>query len=101
MQVLIKSTGASGVSAFASPNPFNPATKIETSLKKAGHVSVRIYSIDGRLVKTLVDESATAGRHEVLWDGRDNSGNAVRSGVYFVKTTSGGESAVFKLSLLK
>ena len=101
MQVLIKSTGASGVSAFASPNPFNPATKVEYSLKRAGQVSVRIYSIDGRLVKTLVDESAMAGRHESLWDGRDNSGNPVRSGVYFVKTTSGGESAVFKLSLLK
>jgi len=102
MSVLIKNAGGgSGVSAFASPNPFNPATKVQLTIKKAGHVSVRIYSIDGRLVKTLIDGSAAAGSHEVPWDGRDNGGNPVRSGMYFVKTTSGGESAVFKLALLK
>ena len=100
MQVKIKG-GASAVSAFASPNPFNPATSVMYSLQKGGDVSVRVYSLDGRLVKTLMEGPATAGTHEVLWDGRDNGGNSVRSGVYFVKTSSGGESAVFKVSLLK
>jgi PKD repeat protein len=101
IQVKIKSTGPAGVSAFASPNPFNPATSVKYSLRKAGEVSVRIYSLEGRLVKTLMEGVATAGTHEVLWDGRDNGGNSVRSGMYFVKTSSGGESAVFKLALLK
>ena len=101
IQVKVKNTGPSGVSAFASPNPFNPATSVKYSLKKGGEVSVRIYSLEGRLVKTLMEGVATAGTHEVLWDGRDNGGNSVRSGMYFVKTSSGGESAVFKLSLLK
>jgi hypothetical protein len=100
-QVKIKNSGATAVSAFASPNPFNPATSVKYSLRKGGEVSVRIFSLDGRLVKTLVEGPATAGTHEVLWDGRDNGGNSVRSGMYFVKTTSGGESAIFKLSLLK
>ena len=102
MSVLIKNSGGgAGVSAFARPNPFNPATKVEYSIKRDGPVSVRIYSIDGRLVKTLIEGPSTAGSHEVPWDGRDNAGNPVRSGMYFVKTTSGGESAVFKLALLK
>ena len=101
MAVRIKSGGPSAVSAFASPNPFNPATSVKFTLRKGGPVSVRIYSLDGRLVKTLVEGTATAGSHEVPWDGRDNGGNAVRSGMYFVKTASGSESAVFKLSLLK
>lgn len=99
--VKIKNTGPLAVSAFASPNPFNPATSVKYSLRKGGEVSVRIFSLDGRLVKTLMEGVATAGTHEVLWDGRDNGGNSVRSGMYFVKTTSGGESAVFKISLLK
>jgi len=101
VQVKIKNTGASAVSAFASPNPFNPATSVAYTLKKGGLVSVRIYSLDGRLVKTLMDGTAEAGTHEVLWDGRDSGGSPARSGVYFVKTTSGGESAIFKLSLVK
>jgi hypothetical protein len=100
-QVKIKNTGPTAVSAFAAPNPFNPATSVKYTLRKGGEVSVRIFSLDGRLVKTLVEGPAAAGTHEVLWDGRDNGGNSVRSGMYFVKTTSGGESAVFKLSLLK
>lgn len=99
--VKVKSTGPAAVSAFASPNPFNPATSVAYTLKKGGMVSVRIYSLDGRLVKTLMDGPATAGTHEVLWDGRDNGGNQTRSGMYFVKTTSGGESAIFKLALVK
>lgn len=102
VQVRVKNAGGgSGVSAFASPNPFNPATSVAYTLKKGGLVSVRIYSLDGRLVKTLMDGTAEAGTHEVLWDGRDSGGSPARSGVYFVKTTSGGESAIFKLSLVK
>ena len=99
--VIIKGGSASSVSAFASPNPFNPETAISVSLKNNGPVSIRIYSIDGRLVKTLKNEFASAGTHEVRWNGTDNNGRSVPSGMYFVKTESGADKSVFKLSLLK
>lgn len=99
--VTIKGGSASSVSAFASPNPFNPETAISLTLKNSGPVSVRIYSIEGRLVKTLKDEFATAGTHEVRWNGKDSNGRPVPSGMYFVKTESGADKSVFKLSLLK
>jgi PKD repeat protein len=99
--VTIKGGAASSVSAFASPNPFNPETAISLTLKNNGPVSVRIYSIEGRLVKTLKDEFATAGTHEVRWNGKDSAGRPVPSGMYFVKTEQGADKSVFKLSLLK
>jgi PKD repeat protein len=99
--VTTKGAAASSVSAFASPNPFNPETAISLTLKNSGPVSVRIYSIEGRLVKTLKDEFATAGTHEVRWNGKDSNGRPVPSGMYFVKTESGADKSVFKLSLLK
>lgn len=99
--VKIKSGGGHAVSSFASPNPFNPETAVNFTLKNAGPVTVRIYSLEGRLVKTLVNEMASAGSHEVRWNGTDNTGRPVPSGMYFVKTESGADKSVVKLSLLK
>jgi hypothetical protein len=98
-----KTGGGGAVSASAYPNPFNPATSIAYSTVREGRVSVRIYSIDGRLVRTLVDNQYTsAGTHEVSWNGRDNQGHEVRSGVYFVKSAlDNGDASVFKISLMK
>jgi len=101
ISVKIKSGGGHAVSSFASPNPFNPETAVNFTLKNAGPVTVRIYSLEGRLVKTLVNEVAAAGSHEVRWNGTDNTGRAVPSGMYFVKTEAGADKAVVKLSLLK
>jgi len=101
IQVKIKSGGGHAVSSFASPNPFNPETAVNFTLKNAGAVTVRIYSLEGRLVKTLVNEYASAGSHEVRWNGTDNTGRSVPSGMYFVKTESGADKSVVKLSLLK
>ena len=98
--VKVKTSGAA-VSSFASPNPFNPETAITFTVRNSGPVSVRIYSLEGRLVKTLKDDFAQAGTHEVRWNGTDNGGNHVPSGMYFVKTESGADKSVFKLSLLK
>jgi PKD repeat protein len=98
-----KTGGGGAVSASAYPNPFNPATSIAYSTVREGRVSVRIYSIDGRLVRTLVDNQYTsAGTHEVSWNGRDNQGHEVRSGVYFVKSVlDNSDASVFKISLMK
>ena len=101
ISVKIKSGGGHAVSSFASPNPFNPETAVNFTLKNAGQVTVRIYSLEGRLVKTLVNEYASAGSHEVRWNGTDNTGRSVPSGMYFVKTEAGADKSVVKLSLLK
>jgi hypothetical protein len=92
---------AAPFSVRISPNPFNPETAITYNLQKDGPVSIRIYSLSGRLVKTLKDEFGTAGTHEVRWNGTDNSGKPMASGLYFVKTEAGSDRSVFKVSLLK
>ena len=97
----IKSANGHLVATFASPNPFNPEATVTFELKNSGPVTVRVYSLEGRLVKTLVSEYATAGSHEVRWNGTDDNGRAMPSGMYFVKTESGSESSVVKLSMVK
>jgi len=83
------------------PNPFNPMTTISFVLEKDGPVAVNIYNLKGRLVRNLVDESLAAGPQRVPWDGLDDSGQRVGSGVYLVRVMSGGRSAEHKMVLLK
>ncbi|HET9253129.1 MAG TPA: hypothetical protein VFP58_13535, partial [Candidatus Eisenbacteria bacterium] len=66
------------------PNPFNPVTWIRFDLPRPGRVALRIYSVDGRLVREW-RESLPAGRHRVRWDGRTTNENPVASGVYFAR----------------
>lgn len=72
------------------PNPFNPATKISFGLPKAAHISLKIYNLLGREVKTLVDSKQPAGHQQVVWDGTNNAGLLLSSGIYFyqLKTES-------------
>lgn len=93
--------GGGAVSAFASPNPFNPETSISYSLRNSGNVSIRIYSLQGRLVRNLHEGFATSGTKEIRWNGRDNSGNTVPSGLYFVKVQQGADSGVIKVMVAK
>jgi len=83
------------------PNPFNPTTMIAFNLENAGHVRLDIFDPTGRLVKTLVDETLPAARHEVSWNGRDGSGLAVASGVYFFSIMADGSRDTKKMILLK
>ncbi len=104
--VTVRTSGGGAVSSFASPNPFNPETSIALTLRNNGPVTMRIYSIDGRLVRTLMNGQHTpSGTHEVRWNGIDDQGRHVPSGVYFVKTSqrSGGteEASVIKLAVTK
>jgi len=69
----------------AYPNPFNPSTRVDFSLGEAGHASLRVYDLAGRRVRTLVDAELEAGAHEFEWDGRDDAGRRLPSGVYFVR----------------
>jgi hypothetical protein len=83
------------------PNPFNPTTRINFSLDSQGDVSLVVYDITGKLVRTLVNRSMTAGTHSEAWDGRDGQGNPVATGVYFYRLTAGSRTLTKKMMLLK
>ena len=83
------------------PNPFNPQTTIRFTLKDNAPVTLKIYNVAGQLVKTLVSGTRTAGEHTVRWDGRNDAGQAVSSGVYFYKLVTKNFSQTRKMVLLK
>lgn len=85
----------------ASPNPFNPSTMIMYELATPGHVTIAVYDVGGRLVRTLVDGHVGPGRHEVMWNGLDGSGNTAASGVYFYRLTTPGLVDTRKMVLLR
>jgi hypothetical protein len=83
------------------PNPFNPTTTIKFDTAGEGRLDLRVYDVSGRLVRTLVDESRPPGRYSVIWDGRDNKGQPVASGVYFCRMTGTGITMTRKMVLLQ
>ncbi len=83
------------------PNPFNPATEFKFDLPHASHVRIEIFNILGQKVKTLVDERRRAGSHVVDWDGTDERGVEVSSGVYFYRMWTDEFSDIKKMVLLK
>jgi hypothetical protein len=84
------------------PNPFNPAATIRYDLPGARPVRLQVYDVSGRLVRILVDgEIQLAGRHEIVWDGRDDTGQAAASGVYLCRLQAGIESRIRRLVLAK
>jgi len=83
------------------PNPFNPSTTISFALPKAGEISLNIYNLRGQLVATLHDGAIAAGRHQMVWDGKDTRGANVASGIYVYRLEADGFVATKKLTLLK
>ncbi len=83
------------------PNPFNPTTVIEYTVPKAGPVNLTIYDMLGNKVRTLVDQDMSPGTYHAVWDGRDNTGNTVSTGVYFYQLQ--GENALItkKMTFIK
>ena len=106
---LVGTGTATGVSAIPQvvslaqnhPNPFNPATTIAFNLQEAQTVSLTVYSVDGRLVTTLVHEAMPAGQHEAIWTGRDDSGRRVATGTYLYRLQAGAFSETKRMLLLK
>jgi hypothetical protein len=84
-----------------SPNPFAMSTDIRFNLPSAAPVKIDIYDVTGQLVRTLIDERASAGVHTIGWDGTDSSGDRVARGVYFVRMAAGSFKASEKIVLLK
>jgi len=92
----------SGVfSARCYPNPFNPSTKIEYNLPQPGKLAIKIYSVRGELVKTLLDEFRPPGSGAVVWDGTDTAGRAVASGVYFYEVRTPTDEKIEKIALVR
>ena len=83
------------------PNPFNPATHILYSLSRPGNVSVKVFNVNGRLVKDLLDGKQIDGSHELVWDGRNQNGEFVASGIYFCRLKTDSEIRTIKMLLQK
>ncbi len=83
------------------PNPFNPTTTISFNLKQSGNANLGIYNLKGQLVKTLHKGQTQAGTHNLVWDGRDESGRQVGSGLYFYRLSSDSFSQTRKMLLMK
>jgi hypothetical protein len=83
------------------PNPFNPSTSIPFELPEDSHVRLTIYSVGGRLVRTLIDGKLAGDTYSVEWDGRDDQGHEARSGVYFSRLQAGDRTLTKQLVLLR
>jgi 5'-nucleotidase/UDP-sugar diphosphatase len=83
------------------PNPFNPSTEIAYTLPRDSYVKLFVYDILGQKVKTLVDEVQSAGPGKVIWDGANENGEKVASGIYFYKLSTAEFSQTKKMLLLK
>ena len=83
------------------PNPFNPATLIPFQLDKSGFVSLTIYDLNGRKIRTLMSSHQSQGYHEILWDGRDNAGNQMPSGSYMSVLNANGQKDMKKMQLVR
>ena len=83
------------------PNPFNPSTTISFVLPHESHVRLSIYDIRGGHVKTVRNETLPEGYREVVWDGRDERGRGVSSGVYFYRLTAGDQTLTKKMVQLR
>ncbi len=84
-----------------SPNPFNPSTNIQFEIPKAGHIRLMVYNVLGQAVRTLQDKKLQAGKHSVIFDGTDNNGMKIASGIYFYKLETEDFSQSKKMILLK
>jgi type IX secretion system substrate protein len=83
------------------PNPFSQSTTILFSLSQSEQVSIKIFDLSGRLVKTLANNELQQGTHQIIWDAKNTIGNVVSSGIYLVRLSAGNYSITKKLSVIK
>lgn len=83
------------------PNPFNPTTTIAYSVPETGMTSVKVFNLKGQMINTLVNKEVAAGSQSITWNGKDASGNAVASGLYFVRVENSGKAVTRKMLLSK
>ncbi len=83
------------------PNPFNPSTTIGFSLPTSSYVELKVYNIEGKVVKTLVDQQLAAGEHSFEWDATNSSGSKITTGIYIYRIETETFSTTKKMLLLK
>jgi len=83
------------------PNPFNPATKIRFDINKTQNIKLQVYNITGQLVSALADDIYNSGSYEITWNGTDQLGNNMASGVYFARLTGQFDTALQRMILIK
>ena len=83
------------------PNPFNPQTVVAFDLARAGRARLLVYGVDGRLVRVLVDGELPAGRHAFRWDGTDDDGRRLSSGVYLTRLVTADGTQGGRMTMLK
>lgn len=83
------------------PNPFNPTTNVKFSLSGSEDVSIKVYNILGKEIKLLLEDYLPAGEYTIQWDGKDDEGNILPGGVYFIRMTAGNYRHTIKSVLLK
>ena len=83
------------------PNPFNPSTTIEYTVPELTNVSIDVYNSNGEKVKTIVDQSFSPGKYKVGWNGTDQYGSSVASGIYFYRIVAGDFTETKNMILLK
>ena len=83
------------------PNPFNPETNIDFSIKATGNVTLEVYNLKGQRVKTLVNNTVEAGEHSITWYGDTDSGNNASTGVYFIKLQTSEYQQIKKVMMIK
>ncbi len=83
------------------PNPFNPVTKIQFVVNRDSQVSLRVFDVQGRAVRTLLNSYLAAGSRVVGWDGRDDAGRSLASGTYFLRLQGGGTFLTRTINMVK
>jgi hypothetical protein len=83
------------------PNPFNPTTTIKYSMAREGNVDLVVYNVSGQRIRTLVRETKPAGSYTTVWDGKNDGGRSVATGIYFYRLRAGSFSEVKKMILLR
>ncbi|KPL14172.1 MAG: hypothetical protein AMS26_11695 [Bacteroides sp. SM23_62] len=83
------------------PNPFNPTTHIQYAIARTADVSLSIFDLMGREIKTLVSDKKSQGSYTAIWDGTDNTGQKVASGIYFYRLKSDGITLTKRMVLLR
>jgi hypothetical protein len=83
------------------PNPFNPTTRIDFTLAARKPVVLEVFDLRGARIRSLLSEVRSPGRHQVLWNGRDDFGRTVESGVYFYRLHAGDYRSTMKMLLVK
>lgn len=100
-QTIVDVPGRAPLTVTAHPNPFNPVVVIEYDLPAADRLSIAVYDVMGRRVRTLVDAQRPAGPGSVTWDGRDDAGRPLASGSYFCRSRSCSHTTETRLMLVR